>query len=405
MNVFLARQAIYNRDIKVVAYELLFRNSEKNVYDASVNADNATIKLMSNCSAIGLDDITEYKIAYINFTENLILNDYAKFLPKEKIVIEILENIDPTDKVINKMIDLRNEGYRIALDDVDLNSMYIEFGKLIDIYKIDFIKTNREQREELIKNLRLVNPTAKILAEKVETESDFQEILDNKDYSYYQGYYFSRPIIVAGKDIPIRNNTYFKVMSELTKDDFDVNSIEKTIKLDVGISFKLFKLLNSSAFSFDNEIKSIKQAIMILGKEELYKWITVVAMSEMESANSDEMTRSNIIRGNFCENIAKKINSEHSSECFMAGLFSNLDKYMQKQMDKVVSELPISDLVKEALTKRNNMVGYILTLAESYENMQIEKINTYAAIVGINKDILVELYFKSIEWTKMVLFE
>ena len=212
MNVFLARQAIYNRDIKAVAYELLFRNSEKNVYDASVNADNATIKLMSNCSAIGLDDITEYKTAYINFTENLILNDYAKFLPKEKIVIEILENIDPTDKVINKMINLRNEGYRIALDDVDLNSRYIEFGKLIDIYKIDFIKTNSNQREELIKNLKLVNPTARILAEKVETESDFQEILDNKDYSYYQGYYFSRPIIVAGKDVPVRNITYLQKM-------------------------------------------------------------------------------------------------------------------------------------------------------------------------------------------------
>lgn len=405
MNVFLARQAIYNRDIKAVAYELLFRNSEKNVYDASVNADNATIKLMSNCSAIGLDDITEYKTAYINFTENLILNDYAKFLPKEKIVIEILENIVPTDKVINKMINLKNEGYRIALDDVDLNARYIEFGKLIDIYKIDFIKTNREQREDLIKNLKLVNQAARILAEKVETETDFQEILDNKDYSYYQGYYFSRPIIVAGKDVPVRNITYFKVMSELTKDDFDVDSIEKTIKLDVGISFKLFKLLNSSAFSFDNKIKSIKQAIMILGREELNKWITVVAMSEMESANSEEMTRSNIIRGKFCENIAKKINFEHTSECFMAGLFSNLDKYMQKHMDKVVEELPISDLVKEALTKRNNIVGYILTLAESYETMQIEKINTYSSIVGINKNVLVELYFESIEWTKMVLFE
>ena len=278
-------------------------------------------------------------------------------------------------------------------------------GVLEEFFHVNSEHPKNNLLYKLIKNLKLVNPTARILAEKVETESDFEEILDNKDYSYYQGYYFSRPIIVAGKDVPVRNITYFKVMSELTKDDFNVDSIEKTIKLDVGISFKLFKLLNSSAFSFDNKIKSIKQAIMILGREELNKWITVAAMSEMESANSEEMTRSNIIRGKFCENIAKKINFEHSSECFMAGLFSNLDKYMQKHMDKVVSELPISDLVKEALTKRNNIVGYILTLAESYENMQIEKIDTYAAIVGIDKNILVELYFESIEWTKMVLFE
>ncbi|NLK24238.1 MAG: hypothetical protein GX309_09760, partial [Clostridiales bacterium] len=144
MDIFLARQAIYNRNFKVVGYELLFRNSEVNRFDVNVNADEATLKLISNCSAIGLNEITNNKRAYINFTKKLLLNDTPKFLPKEKIIIEILENIRPNAKVLDTMKKYKNQGYVMALDDVSLDTKYLEFGSLIDIYKIDFMKTTKE---------------------------------------------------------------------------------------------------------------------------------------------------------------------------------------------------------------------------------------------------------------------
>lgn len=403
MNIFLARQAIYNREFKVVAYELLFRNSEINRFDGSVNADEATVKLISNCSSIGFNEITDNKKAYINFTKKLLLNKTAKFLSKDKIIIEILENINPSSKIIATMIELKEEGYIMALDDVDTKSKYLEFGRLITIYKIDFMKTTQVEREQLIKNIVAINPMAKILAEKVETEKDFNEIINNKDYVYYQGYYFSRPIIISGKDIIIRNSTCFQIMTELIKGNFDVNKIENIIKSDVAISYKLFKLLNSASFSFDNEINSIKQGIMILGKKELNKWITVVAMSEMQSENTDEMAISNIIRGRFCEILANKVNPSLQSQCFMAGLFSNLDKYMQRSMQDIVMEMPIHEDLKLALITRNNEIGHILGLTEAYENMQIETIDTYSKLLNVNKGVLVDIYFESLEWANKML--
>ena len=403
MDIFLARQAIYNRNCKVVGYELLFRNSEVNRFDVNVNADEAALKLISNCSAIGLNEITNNKRAYINFTKKLILNDTPKFLPKEKIIIEILENIRPNAKVLDTMKKYKNQGYVMALDDVSLDTKYLEFGSLIDIYKIDFMKTTKEERKKLLDDISFINPLARFLAEKVENDDDYNEVTEESRYLYYQGYYFSKPILVSAKDIALRNKTCFQVMTELLNDNFNVDKIENIIKSDMGISFKLIKLLNSAAFSFVQEITSIKQAIVLLGREELNKWITLVGISEMESKNDEEMTSSNIIRGRFCELIAKEVKPEISNLCFMAGLFSNLDSYMGKDMKIILDDMPLKQELKVALLTGDNEIGYILRLVKAYEKMYIEEIDVYTKVLNIKKEKLIDIYFKSIEWSNNML--
>lgn len=403
MDIYLARQAIYNKRCKVVGYELLFRNSEVNRFDVNINADEATLKLISNCSTIGLGELTNDKKAYINFTKKLILNETPNFLPKEKVIIEILENIKPNARVIEILVGYKKNGYTIALDDVSLDAKYIEFGRLIDIYKIDFMKTTKESRKILLDEISEINPMAQFLGEKIETIDDYNEVKADKRYDFYQGYFFSKPIIVSGKDISLRNTTCFQVMTELLNNNFDVDKIETIIKTDVAISFKLIKLLNSAAFSFVQEITSIKQAIMILGREELNKWITLVGISEMQSENAEEMTNSNIIRGRFCELIAEETNKDISNLCFMAGLFSNLNLYMNKDMKAIIEDTPLKKELKEALLTGDNEIGYILRLATAYENMFIEEIDVYTKVLNIKKDKLVEIYFKAVEWAKNLL--
>lgn len=405
MNIFLARQAIYNRNCSVVGYELLFRNSEVNKFDANVNADEATMKLISNCAAIGLNELTNNKRAYINFTKKLLLNDTARFLPKEKIIIEILENIKPNSKILETMRKYKNDGYVLALDDVSMDAKYLQFGSLIDIYKIDFMKTNKEERKKLLDEISEINPLARFLAEKVENDDDYDEITNDNRYIYYQGYYFSKPILVAAKDISLRNKTYFQVMTELLNDNFNVDKLEAIIKSDVGISFKLIKLLNSAAFSFVQEITSIKQAIVMLGKEELNKWITLVGISEMDSKNGEEMATSNIIRGRFCELLAEEINPEIANLCFMAGLFSNLDFYIEKDMESILEDMPLKKELKIALLTGDNEIGYILRLVKAYEEMYIEEIDVYTKVLNIKKEKLVDIYFKSIEWSNDMLYK
>lgn len=398
MDIFLARQAIYDTKHKVKAYELLFRNSNENRFAGDVDEDKATIKLISNCATIGLNELISNKMAFINFTQGLLLKDIPSLLSKERIVIEILESVKPTVEILDYLKKLKDDGYTIALDDVIARSTYKEFGDLIDIYKIDFFNTTRSDRQELVRNINKYNPKANLLAEKIETDEDYEEAISN-GYSYFQGFYFSKPIMILGKDIPLRNISCFNIMVELLNDEFDVDKVEAIIKSDVAISYKLMKFLNSATFSFVQRISSIKQAIMLLGRKELKKWLALIVISEMQNGNDEEITNSTIIRGRFCELIQSELNPKKGSLAFMVGLFSNLDAFMQKKMDELVDELPIEEEIKRALVGEENELRNILNLVQAYEKMNIKLIEHFSKVLKIDKNILVDLYVDSIEWS------
>ncbi|MGL5414354.1 MAG: EAL and HDOD domain-containing protein [Clostridium sp.] len=198
MNIFFAKQAIYNSNKKIVAYELLYRNSHKNEFDKKIEENEATYKIIKAISKLGVDEFIKDKRAFINFTEEAILKNYFEDLPKDNVVVEILENVIPTQEILKKISELKSLGYVIALDDVSDNMNYKKFLDYIDIYKIDFISTNKEEREEILKCIRKINAKAKLLAEKIESNEEYKEALE-EEYDYYQGFYFSRPIIVDKK--------------------------------------------------------------------------------------------------------------------------------------------------------------------------------------------------------------
>lgn len=396
MDIFLARQAIYDRENNIVAYEMLFRNSQENKFSFDINEDNATIRLITNCVTIGLDKIISDKKAFINFTKGLILKDIASILPKEKVRIEVLENVEADEEIINELQNLKDKGYTIALDDVNNEADYNRFGNIISIYKIDFRATGVKKREEIIREIKQGNPSAQILAEKIETEEEYKEALEN-GYDLFQGFYFSKPTMIQSKDILIRNQSCFSIITELMKEDFDINVVEKLIKTDVAISYKIIRILNSASFSFVQKISSIKQAIMMLGKEELRKWLTMIAISEVKSDNK-ELNNNAIIRGRFAELIAEKCAKDKAAEAFMAGLFSNLDIYMQRNMKDIVEDLPVEEELKRALVDRKNTLGYILNIVEAYEFMKIERISYYAEKINVDNSTIVQLYVEAIEW-------
>lgn len=397
MDIFLARQPIYDLNNNAVAYELLHRSSKENKFSFDVGADEATMKLLSNSYVIGFKELVNDKLAFINFSNDLILREIPSILPKNKIVVEILETVTPDNDVMIVLKKLKQQGYVLALDDVVRKSEFWKYGNLIDIYKIDFRATTREERINLFVEIKAFNDSAMLLAEKIETEEEYVEAKE-LGCVYFQGYYFSKPIMVKGNDIPIRNATCFQILSELLNVDYNVNKVEAIIKSDVAISYKIIKMLNSASFGFVQKISSIKQAIMLIGKKELSKWLTIIAMSEMESSNDVEVTRSLIVRGRFCELVAKESQEYMASQCFLAGLFSDLDKYMQKDMSQVVGDLPVEQELKEALLGKENYIYNVLSLARAYENVDEFDILKYSSLVGISKNKLAEVYLHSIDW-------
>lgn len=198
MNVFLAKQAIYNVEKNIVGYELLHRNSYKNKYDLKIEQSKATIEMIRNFKLIGNEKLTSGKRAFINFPENSIINKEYSVLNKNSVVIEILEDVNPDKEVLLEIKNIKEQGYTTALDDVSNEILYEKFLDLIDIYKVDFIKTSKEERNGILKKIKKINGKAKFLAEKVENTEQYKEAIEC-GYDYFQGYYFNKPEIINEK--------------------------------------------------------------------------------------------------------------------------------------------------------------------------------------------------------------
>lgn len=308
MDIFIARQGIYDKNGKVVAYELLYRNSMKNSYNPLVEDDVSTYKVIENISSFGLDILTNKKRAFVNFSEALIMKDIATLLPKENVVIEVLETVNPSEEIINKLLSLKDLGYYIALDDVVEVEHIVKFIGVIDIVKVDFRLATSEARKKIAYICNKYN--IDMLAEKVETSEELNEAKE-LGYIYFQGYYYSKPSIFLGKDIAVKNTSIFMLLVELIKENYDIDKVEYIMKTDVALTYKFLKFINSSYFNFLQEIKSIRQAIILIGREELRKWLSILTVVEMSSINSG-YANSIIIRAKFCEEISNIISSNYA---------------------------------------------------------------------------------------------
>ena len=394
MDIFIARQGIYDENGKVVAYELLYRNSMENSYNPLIEDEVSTYKVIENISSFGLDILTNKKRAFVNFSEALIMKDIATLLPKENVVIEVLETVNPSQEIINRLLFLKKLGYCVALDDVVEVEHIIRFIGVIDIVKVDFTLSTSKSRKNIayICNKYNIN----MLAEKIETSDDLNEAKE-LGYNFFQGYYYSKPSIFLGKDIAVKNTSIFMLLIELVKENYDIDKVEYVMKTDIALTYKFLKFINSSYFNFLQEIKSIKQAIILIGREELRKWLSILTVVEMSSVN-DGYANSIIIRAKFCEEIAKIIYCKDESSAFMVGLFSNIHLMMEKDVDYVVKELPLNAEIKNALLGEQNILKDILDLALAYENVDSDKITEMRKKLSINEGLLWRLYSKSIEW-------
>lgn len=397
MDIFVARQPIFNRKNEVVAYELLFRNGQNNFYN-NANGDEATLKVIANTFyTFDFKDITDNKKAFINFTEELIKKEIATILPKEYVVIEILENIEPNDEIVDACKRLKKRGFILALDDFVFHTKYIKLIEIADIIKIDFRITTGGERKKVFE-LKKINNKIKFLAEKVENKDEYDEAL-KLGYSYFQGYYFSKPIVLSRKNIPTNKDTAIKILKLINKDDFDFNKLEELIIKDLGLSYKIIKLINSSAYCLKNEVRSIKYAIALLGRKEIIKWLYVVLLNDLKENNTDELIKVSLQRAKLCElicNMSEYKNKVYSA--YMVGLFSVMDAILNCSIEVILKELYIDDEIKEGLIEKDNFLNKILKLAINYEKGQWENVEFYTKEIGVSDNKLAEAYIDAIKW-------
>jgi EAL and modified HD-GYP domain-containing signal transduction protein len=402
MERFVARQPILNRRKKVYGYELLHRGSLENRFPAGIDGNQATSSVLATSFlGVGLEEITESKLAFINFTEQLLLDGTPNIFPPKAIVIELLEDIRPVPKVLEACQNLQQKGYTLALDDFN----YLEeFQPLLDIahiIKVDIEKTPIETIEDKIEVWS--RKRIKLLAERVETYDQFNQAMEN-GFHYFQGYFFNKPEVLKHRDITSTKANLLALLMEVNKKDFSFKKIEKRISSDPALSYKLLRFINSAYYYLVREVTTIRHAIAYLGERDTRLFVSLVATTELACDKPDELLRTSIIRAKFCQSLGERSTNKEvdDSQLFILGLFSLLDAMLDTKMEEICTQIVLDEAVKEALINKTGPYAIFLDTVLMYEQARWSDFVTSLSMLGLTESEVLQLYPDAVRWSAFI---
>ncbi|MCM2680661.1 EAL and HDOD domain-containing protein [Echinimonas agarilytica] len=400
MFIYVARQPIIDRDKNLLGYELLFRDSLKNAFP-NINSHEATSKLVTGSHLhLGLESLTGPYPAFINFPELSLLIKVPELLPKDQVVIELLEEIEPSSELVETCRQLKSKGYRIALDDFAYKPEWRQVLPYVDIIKVDIRISSAKEIFE-IKKLKL-EYDIELLAEKVETHEEYQKMYD-MGFKYFQGYFFSRPEVIQKRSINPSQLNLLELLSKLAQPDCDFDELHEIIQRDVSLTYKLLRFVNSSFFNFQKEITSIKQALVYLGEAEIRKFLALIAAAKLGENKPEELIKLAITRARFSELVALKIDQKDAPQAFLTGLLSLIGAILDEPLDEVMEKLPLSGVIKKAVVHGDGTLGQYLSIAQQYERAEWSDIAASSRALGIEQDVLPESYLSATDWSLSLL--
>jgi c-di-GMP-related signal transduction protein len=396
--IFIARHPILDLQQKVYGYELLFRAGLENVF-TSTEPNQASAKVMIDGTLIlSMEAISDGKLAFINITRDILLNDYISLLPRGLTAVEIPETIEPDPEVINACGRLKEAGHMLVLDDFVYAEQYADLMKLADIVKVDFLSTSAEERRQVLS--RITAPNVRFMAENVETHEVFKQAI-SLGYTYFQGDFFSKPVIISSRDVPGFKLNYLHMLQELQWPDLNFPRLEGIVKRDMALSFKLLRYINSAYFGLGNKVSSIMHAILLLGPRQFRQWASLLVMASMGSDKPDELVVRALIRGRFCESLAPILGmKQRSQELFLLGMFSVIDAILGRPLEEILKDLPLSDEIKDALSGKPNPLRAVFDYALAYEKGDWDGLSAKADALGLDESGIPAVYLAAVHWAK-----
>jgi c-di-GMP-related signal transduction protein len=371
--VFVGRQPILNKNRTIFGYELLFRTVSSST--ANVADDlRATASVMANTlNDIGFRNIVGEKKGFINVNEEILSNGMIDLLPKENIVLEILEDVEINSSFISLCTKLKEKGYFFALDDFLYSDSYLPLLDVADYVKLNVLMYDRKDLAEIVKLLK--KHSLRLLAEKVETFDDYRQCCDF-GFELFQGYFFSKPTIVRGKSMAPASVTLLKLFNSLSREE-EIDVIEQLFKRNPQLDVKLLKFMNSASFYATQKISSIRQAIMMLGYRTLQKWISLMLFARNgEDIKSNPLLEKAAMRGLIMESLAKTVtkNRNTGDTAFITGILSLTDVLLGLPFDKILKDLNLSKDISDALTDRAGLLGKLLWITEKLEREELSDV-------------------------------
>ncbi|MEW6428324.1 MAG: HDOD domain-containing protein [Thermodesulfobacteriota bacterium] len=400
-NIFVARQPIFDASQRVYAYELLFRNSLKNSFDPTVCGSRATSNVISSSFfVLGIQQVTQGKKAFINFSDELLLQEYPMLCDSNLTVIELLESATLSQPLVDICRKLTRRGFLLALDDFVYSPEWEPFLDLAHIIKFDMRSMERAELERQLERIdgHRRRRDIKLLAEKVETFEEFR-YTGRLGFTYFQGYFFSRPNIITGRDLPVSKLHLLRLIQQINDPNHDFVALGKLVANDVALSYKLLKFINSAWFGLRVKVQSLQSAVALLGEDNFRKWLSLIALSAMAADKPPELFNLTVFRGAFCEEVARLMAGViDAGVCHTIGMFSLLDAILDRPMGEIVAELSLSDTISDALLgKKPGLHAAPLYLLRAYEHGRWQAVETLATNLRINQALLPGIFEKALQ--------
>ena len=389
-DVFVGRQPILGPNLKTIGYEVLYRNCEvdqANFVDDS--AATATV-LLNTYLDIGLEHVVGSHLAFLNIPQQFLLEKYCEALPKNRVVLEILESVEPTPRVLEALTALSKQGYTLALDDFAFHERYHQFLELADIVKVDVLGKTENQLREEVRQLR--DYRVRLLAEKVESQEMFT-FCKQLGFFYFQGYFFYRPDIIKGREIPANRIALLELLGKIQDPQIPFRSLVEHIRNDLSLSYKVLRYVNSAYVGLPRRVDSIDHAACMVGIDRIRTWATLIIMASGKEQPIEILIMA-LVRAKMCEFLAIKLGTATPEKYFTMGLISVLEALYETPMELILEKLPLPDDIREALLNSTGQMGIVLKSVKAYEQGEWMELKA----LHLNPSTIRELYLQAIDW-------
>lgn len=393
---YVARQPILDREEQVFGYELLFRNGLVNAF--SGDRDEASRATLDRSLLMGLDVLCDGRRAFVNSTRDTLIHGLVTLLPSASTVVEVLENVPPDPEVIAACCSLKEAGYLIALDDYVANDARAPLAEIADIIKVDLLLTTEAQREALV---RQYGPwRCRMLAEKVETQTDFFRARD-QGFVYFQGYFFRQPEMLNTHDMPANRLNYLRMLAEVSRPELDVAELEKVIKSETSVCYRLLRYLNSAVFGLKSEIHSVRHALSMLGERQVRRWVRLVAAVGAGQEKTSDLVLAALVRGRFGE-LLQPLVQHGESDLFLLGLLSLIDAMLEMPMADVLERVPLDHETKAVLMGQPSLLRPVYQLVLAHESGEWESASELSESLNLDQERVAGFYWRAQQWAHQV---
>jgi c-di-GMP phosphodiesterase len=388
-----ARQPIYSDTMTVIAYELLYHEPGASTPAAALSSRDATLKVIADAALeIGLDRLAGGLPVHINYPRELLLSSSPVSMHPERVVIEWVEDIPASPALLEGINALKARGHRVALDDYSPRLNDPQLLDVVDIVKIDVAQQSRAELQKFVPGLLKRGLT--LIAEDVETVEQFEHCVQ-MGFKGFQGDFLHRPQTVKGQRLPASRLGTLRLIAALQNQDYSLREIEGVVSQDLSISYRVLRCINSSYYNLPHKVESIRQAIVILGLDNLRQLATLVSMQSFENRPVSLYVTA-MTRARMCEQLARLAGARDTGPYFITGLFSLLDVLTGVPTAELLDELPLAPAVERALIAQEGDIGTALKCAHAYERASWGRV----AYNGLAPALIRAAYVDAVFWAE-----